>query len=322
MKKGIGTAIRGRIVFVLFVWLFPPAAGICAHLINPKIVLGNGGYSMERHYLGRDVLLEANGLYKSIDVEEFVVGVMAGVVATDYNVEALKTQAVLVRTNVLKEMEEKSTKDVSDLSYRYLTKEERKELWGRQNYEKNELRLEHAVIDTAGKVIRKDGELIMALYHEVSIGKTADASEIMDEDISYLKSVDSSRDVEARNYMNIYRYTWGELGKMLSDFTGENTDAISSLSIEESTENGFVKKVSIGEKIYTGQETADIFGLPSTNFYVENMEDGIRFVCLGKGNCLGVSQYGANILADKGEKMEDIILHYYGDVSLENYIHN
>ena len=61
------------------------------------------------------------------------------------------------------------------------------------------------------------------------------------------------------------------------------------------------------------------FGLSSTNFYVEEVEGGIRFVCLGKGNCLGVSLYGANRMASEGKDMEQIIKYYYKGVSIDAY---
>lgn len=222
--------------------------------------------------------------------------------------EALKVQAVLIRTNILKEMQEKNTGDAADLSYHYLTVEERIALWGERNYEKYERRMEEAVIQTAGKVIKQENALIMALYHEVSIGKTASAKEILGDDISYLQSVESSQDVEAKHYMNIVKLTWKELGK----------EKI-SVKVEESSENGFVKKLSVEGTTFTGEEAMQKFGLSSMNFYAEEVEDGVRFVCLGKGNCLGVSQYGANCMALKGKKMEEIIKYYYKDVSVVNY---
>ena len=58
------------------------------------------------------------------------------------------------------------------------------------------------------------------------------------------------------------------------------------------------------------------FSLASANFYVEEIDGGIRFVCLGKGSCLGVSQYGANRMALEGKKAEEIIKYYYKGVSL------
>lgn len=91
------------------------------------------------------------------------------------------------------------------------------------------------------------------------------------------------------------------------------------INIEESTENGFVKKLSVDGNLYSGEEAMERFALSSTNFYVEEIDGGIRFVCLGKGNCMGVSQYGANYLALNGNSMEDIIKYYYQGISLVDY---
>ncbi|MGN0154216.1 MAG: SpoIID/LytB domain-containing protein [Lachnospiraceae bacterium] len=288
-------------------------------LLNPEIQIGQGENSIENHRLGKEILLEMNGLYKSMDVEEYVVGVLAGTIPADYDMETLKVQAVLVRTNILKEMQEKNTKDAADLSYQYLTAEERKAIWGERNYDKYENRIESAVVQTAGKVLKKEDTLIMALYHEVSIGKTASAREILDEDISYLQSVESSQDVEAKHYMNIISYTWEEIKQLIQSGQDTQEETKLAVAIEESTENGFVKKLSVGGNTYTGQEAMDFFGLSSTNFYVEEIEGGVRFVCLGKGNCMGVSQYGANYMALNGKTMEEIIKYYYQGVTLTDY---
>lgn len=407
MKKKIKSGVKITVVFALIILLFPCVTCLLYHFVNPEFDIGKGGSRVENHYMGKDVMIEVSGLYKNIDVEEYVAGIMAGVISPEYNIEALKTQAVLVRTNVLKEMEEKKSNDDSDMSYEYLTKEDRETLWGRKKYDKYEVAIEKAVAETAGKVLRKEGSLIMAMYHEVSIGKTASASEILDEDISYLQSVDSSSDVEAKNYMNIYEFSYEDIRRLQEEYienvnstnpkdieaaemvdekkddeAGEDTvdekkddetgeDALDEkkdvkagedtvneekdtkigeevvnkekeieredndkkggknsekltgdkivVEVTESTENGFVKTAAVGADTYSGEEVQEMLGLVSTNYYVENIEDGVRIVCLGKGNCLGVSQYGANHMADKGSSMEEIIAHYYKDVNIEDY---
>lgn len=189
-------------------------------------------------------------------------------------------------------------------------------------------------------MVEQENSLIMALYHEVSIGKTASAKEILGEDISYLQSVESSQDVEAKHYMNIVSYTWQELKERNSgagekesqsggdvqkktekesDNNTETQDTAVDISVKESTENGFVKQFSVGGTTYTGDEAMKCFNLASTNFYVEGVEGGVRFICLGKGNCLGVSLYGANRMALEGKKMDEIIKYYYKGVSVVNY---
>ena len=354
--------MKKNIILLMMLTVIPYGLCITFSLFSDNIHIGQGDNRIESHLLNKSVLLEINGLYKSMDVEEYILGVLPGTIPADYDEEALKVQAILIRTNVLKEMEEKGTSDASDLSYEYLTVEERIALFGERNYERYEKRFENAVVETAGKVLRQEGSLIMALYHEVSIGKTMSAKEILGTDIAYLQSVDSNQDVEAKNYMNIVNYTWEEL-QMLSqkmqkeaveegnpgdatfgenatnqgeEITGQNGDATGNgkedttgesvvqtkIKIEESTENGYVTKVSVDENIYTGEELAKGFGLASANFYVEEIDGGIRFVCLGKGNGLGVSQYGANRMAMDGKNMEEIIKYYLQKVSIENYRDN
>lgn len=381
MKMKIKSGVKITVVFALIILLFPSVTCLLYHFVNPEFDIGKGGSRVENHYMGKDVMIEVSGLYKNIDVEEYVAGIMSGVISPEYNIEALKTQAVLIRTNVLKEMEEKKSNDDSDMSYEYLTKEDRETLWGRKKYDKYEAVIEKAVSNTAGKVLRKEGSLIMAMYHEVSIGKTASASEILDEDISYLQSADSSSDVEAKNYMNIYEFSYEDIRRLQEEYIenvnltsqkdieaaemvdekkdvkageevvneekdakigeevvnkekdieredndkkgGKNSEKLTGdkivVEVTESTENGFVKTAAVGADTYSGEEVREMLGLASTNYYVENIEDGVRIVCLGKGNCLGVSQYGANHMADKGSSMEEIIAHYYKDVNIEDY---
>ncbi len=283
-----------------------------------------GYMSVKDHLMGKRILLEINGLYKDMDVEEYVVGIMAGTSPADYNIEALKVQAILIRTNLLKEMEEKKTSDAKDLSYEYLTMEDRKALWGNRYYDENERRMEQAVSATAGQVIYYKDELIMALYHDVSIGKTLSAKEELGEDIPYLQSVESSQDVEAKNYMNIIELKQDDLKNIVAEYTEEKKDENAQedavkISLEESTENGYVKKVKINGIDYTGEEVMNLFGLSSVNYYIEEMDDGIRFVCLGKGHSMGVSLYGANYMAENGATSKEIIQYYYKDVRIEKY---
>ncbi len=341
------------ILFVVSILVIPFLLCLGFSLFSDNIRIGQGGNSLENKLMGKEVLIEMNGLYKSMDVEEYVLGILPGTIPADYDIETLKVQAILIRTNVLKEMQENNTSDAADLSYQYLTVEDRMALWGEKNYEKYADRFEQAVVATAGMVVKQEDSLIMALYHEVSIGKTASAKEILGEDISYLQSVESSQDVEAKHYMNLVTYTWqefrelagneGQIGEEASqeaqaedstkskeeDGDKQQTESGASaeetavqkipVSVEESTENGFVKKLSVNGTIYTGEEAMQKFSLTSANFYVEEIDDGIRFVCLGKGSCLGVSQYGANRMALEGKKAEAIIKYYYKGVSLKEF---
>lgn len=330
---------------ILSLVVIPCVLCIVACMVSPKLSIGQGERTIQNCRMGKDVLVELDGLYKKMDVEEYTLGILAGVIPPDYDMETLKMQAVLVRTNLLKEMEEQGTKDAEDLSFQYISVEERKQMWGDRKYDQYERQMERAVVDTAGEVLKKEGSLILACYHEVSIGKTASAKEILGEDISYLQSVESGWDVEAKHYMNLVNLTWEELGALTVDSKEKTTEQAEEqvestetakeekgteeittqsdasgkveIRITESTENGFVKKVQIAGREYTGEEVMNMLQLSSLNFYIEEQDDGVRFVCLGKGNNLGVSQYGANCMAKEGKTMEEILQYYYKDVSLQ-----
>ncbi len=327
--------MKKHIFFIVLIIGFPYLFCVIGGMFCERLQLGQGDNRIEHNHLGKDILIEINGLYKTMDVEEYVLGVLPGTISVDYDMEALKVQAILIRTNVLKEMEEKGSADALDLSYQYLSVEERRDLFGARNFERYSNKFERAVVETAGKVLRQEDTLIMAMYHEVSIGKTASATEVLGEEIAYLQSVDSSQDVEAKYYMNVVSYTWEQLQQLenkdneavinketeqVVETTKEEEQGKSQdIQVSEATENGFVKKLSVDGTIYTGEESVERYGLSSMNFYVEKMEDGVRFVCLGKGNCLGISQYGANWMALNGKNAEEIIDHYYKKVSIEDY---
>lgn len=302
--------MRKWILFLLSFIAIPYLVVFVASIFCGRVSIGGGIAGAKSLNSGKQILIEIDGLYKSMDVEEYIVGVLPGVVSADYDDTTLEVMAILIRTNIYKEMQEKKTEDASDISYHYMSVEERKDLFGERNYERKQRKIERAVENTAKKVIKKEDSLIMALYHEVSIGKTASAKEILGEDISYLQSVDSGRDVEAKNYMAIVKYSWEELSELMDD------DNQTTIVVDESTENGFVKQASVNGVSYSGEEMMERFRLPSTNFYVEDVGDGIRFVCLGRGDCLGVSVYGANRMALDGRNSDEIIHYYYQDVSV------
>lgn len=99
------------------------------------------------------VLVYMRGLYKEIPLEEYVIGVVAGKYSEQYEDKLLEALAISVRTDILKSIEQTQSNQGDILGFRYYTKEERKELWGADLYEKKEEKIESAVGKTAGQVI-------------------------------------------------------------------------------------------------------------------------------------------------------------------------
>lgn len=266
---------------------------------------------------GKVIRVEQEGEYQVYDLEEYLVGILAAQISPDYQLETIKAQAVIARTCLYKETEGYEQADAAALTQTYLTEEERKELWGEKRYDEYNKIMEQAVLDTLGQTIRYEGAYIDAMYHSVSIGRTVSALELCGNDVPYLQAVDSPQDVEAKDYMQVLLLTPEELGEKFG-VTLTMDNAAQALCVTQSTENGYVTELQVGEGSCTGEEAAKILGITSTNFYIEALPESgtVRIVVLGKGHGMGLSQYGANCLAKAGKTYDEILKYYYTGVTV------
>lgn len=261
---------------------------------------------------------------KEMDLEEFLPYMIAGEIDLEYEEETLKAQAVIARTNLMRELGGKKEAKLKELSLAYLTPEQFQEGLGKKAKEKIWYKLEKAVEETCGQTLRYQGEHIEALYHGISLGNTVSAEEVFGKARPYLISVTSSQDVEATDYMEVKGWSKEEALQLLQkkkkakNLTSETL--FSSIQITEKTEHGYVKQLKIGEETMTGEEWKEIFTLASANFYLEEQEGDIRMITLGKGHGIGLSQYGANCMAKEKYGYEEILEKYYPGTSLQKEI--
>ena len=290
-----------QVILILSLSILLP--GICTMLIT-------GRTSGNQKKMGVTVTLE-NG--EQIDGEDFVVGMAASELSYAREEEALKAWMIVCRTNFVKAVGDKKEVKEGDLSLDYISREELEQNNGRKAWLEINSRLEEASEETFGQVICYGNDLIDALYHPVSIGKTVSASEIYEVDVPYLISVDSSQDVESSDYMDVKIMSYKDCAAKLSDagYEENEDDCKNNLKIAKQTENGFVQKVKTKDNEWTGEEWKDIFDLNSTNFYLENYGDRLRIVTIGKGHSMGMSLYGANALAEKDLSAATILSYYY-----------
>lgn len=251
------------------------------------------------------------GTVEQIELEEYLVGVVAAEMPASFNSEAIKAQAILARTYALKKISkgEKLTDTVSTQAY--IDKTEMQKKWGNE-YSKYYNKIVSAVNSTKGQVVKYNGNYIEALYHSTSNGKTENAKEVWGQDIPYLKSVDSSWDKKTSAYLKIENKEFNMLMKVLGIDIDKNVD-IEILSRDES---GRVSKVKVEDKIYTGVEFRTLLNLRSTDFDITITDNGLEIITRGYGHGVGMSQYGANEMAQLGYNYKDIINHYYQNVKI------
>lgn len=279
----------------------------------------SGTEKRDRKQMSGIILEYENG--EKVDLEEFLPYAIAGEIDLDYEEETLKAQAVIARTNLMRQIGEKSEVKLSELNVSYLTPEKFESSFGEKAKEKMLYKLQKVVSNTYGETIQYENECIEALYHEVSMGTTVSAEEVFGKSRPYLIAVTSSQDVEAEDYMVVKEWKPEEVTSLLhSKNKGKSLTkdtVISALKIADKTSNGYVKQVGIGSETMTGDEWKTLFGLSSTNFYLEEYNGLLRIISLGKGHGIGMSQYGANRMALEKGDYKTILQTYYPGTTIE-----
>lgn len=273
------------------------------------------------------VFMTADNETEVMDMRDYIIGSVSAEVPASYNEEAIKAQALAAVT--FAEYRKKNAgeeniggADISDDSSRhqgYMSKEEMQEKWGDAfdiYYEK----IADCVDEVLGKVITYDGEPIMAAYHAISSGKTESAKNMWGKDIEYLRSVDSSWDKDSTRYSSEVVLTAQELAKKVSSI--ENADFNENeenwIKIKSVSDSGTVLEAEICGVEMTGMEIRNLLSLRSPSFDVEYNDGEFVFSVSGYGHGVGMSQNGANCMAQNGKTYEEIIAHYYPGTVIED----
>lgn len=262
---------------------------------------------------------------EEMELDKYLYGVVASEMPASFEVEALKAQSVVARTYTIYQIKNNSKHqdaDICDSSLccqAWITKENRFARWedGKEIMYWN--KIVGAVNDTKGKVIFYDNNPINAFFHSNSGGKTELAKNVWGKDYPYLNVVESLGEDAYTSYSFEHRFSKDNFVKVLKQKYSDiviDFNLPKVFKINSFTESGRVKEIQIGNKTLTGVEVRNIFGLKSANFTISIIEDDIIFTCLGHGHGVGLSQCGSDVLAKQGKNYEEIIKHYYKDVTI------
>ncbi|MYL62339.1 stage II sporulation protein D [Bacillus hwajinpoensis] len=261
----------------------------------------------------------------NIPIEDYVKGVVAAEMPSDFNMEALKAQALTARTFVVTKLKNPSanlpdqavvTDTIQDQVYK--DQAQLKKAWG-EEFDEKFARIEEAVQATSGQILTYEGNPIYASFFSTSNGYTENSEDYWENQAPYLRSVESPWDVDSPKYEDKATFTVAEFEQKLGVALSNNSIG----SIENLTEGKRVAEVSVGGKTFTGREIRDLLGLRSSDFTWERVGDTINVVTKGYGHGVGMSQYGANGMAEDGKAYADIVKHYYQGVAIsemENYV--
>ncbi len=279
-----------------------------------------------------EIYSEKNGVKEKLDFNDYLIGVIAANMPAGYHLESLKAQAVIIRTYALHNISLLAEEDPgkkkftsSELGLSYIDLNDMDQYWGSDEYLNYFTKLENSIYGTQGQVLTYNSELILPVFFYTGSGFTRSASEAWGIDIPYLISVSSKKDVTSIDYLKITEHDVGEIVQLINGYYDINIledEFFNSVKVASRDSVGYVTRVDLGKQTVSGEEFAKVIGINSNHFYIEDYEGMVRIICTGVGHGIGLSQYGANAMADDGYPYKEILAHYYPGTKLSEYKSN
>ena len=251
-----------------------------------------------------------------LDVEEYLKGVLNEEISAKWHPEAIKAQAVVARTYALYQKENRK-----DNPY-HMEATTTDQVYGGARREDE--RTNKAAKDTQGIVLTYEGKLAKVFYHSISGGITEDVTDVWGgEGNNYLKSIKCDFDKDAPNYQWETEIDAVDLEMLLSR-NGIKVDGILSIEPVSFTSSGRVSELQIrhknGIEKISGVNFRKIIGyetIRSTLFRIKEGEGSFIFYGKGSGHGVGLCQWGAKGMAEKGYSYIDILKYYYPGIEIK-----
>lgn len=291
----------------------------------------------ETDHLTIKVYLPDQQTVQEIPLGDYLIGVVAAEMPSDFDDEALKAQFVVARTYAVRRMQQFGARGGCAPEPRadicadprtgqaYISQEQYGAKHGAANASALWNRLGRLQGETSGQVLRYEGRLIDPLYHSVSGVRTENSGDYFTEQLPYLRAVDDRWGADSPKFKATLTRTPEQVAGAL-DKAGKpvTVPALSStvksgkvpFAVVEKTETGRVKTVQVLGMTLSGREVREALDLPSNNFTVSIRGGQIVFETIGNGHGVGMSQYGADGMARAGKAYREILLHYYPGVEL------
>ena len=120
----------------------------------------------------------------------------------------------------------------------------------------------------------------------------------------------------SEKYGFLYTYEAAQAALPEASLTGDPSTWFTNIRQEE---NGTVTTLAVGGVEVKGNQLRTILGLRSACFTISFDGDTVTFSVTGYGHGVGMSQYGANVLAADGMGYRDILAWYYTGTTVEVY---
>ncbi|QSB12275.1 stage II sporulation protein D [Lysinibacillus fusiformis] len=263
-----------------------------------------------------EIFIEVEGQEEKIPLETYITGVVAAEMPVSFKKEALKAQAIAARTYALKTTNYgKNTIAPTVAKQVFYDEEQRKANWA-SNFLGNEKKIVEAINETQGQVILYNNELITAMFHSTSNGKTESAYGYGGNEIPYLQSVASISDQTSPKFEAEQEWTLAQWNKLWPiQWQPSDFNRIQLFY----NDSGRVERLQLGNNVWTGREVRTLLGIPSTDFTIvfDTNKRKVQVKTQGYGHGVGMSQYGAEAMANEGKTAAEILHYYYQDIEIK-----
>lgn len=273
---------------------------------------------------------EADGIAE-IGWTDCLAGILAKEVPEDFGEEAMKAQAVVIRTQIYRELESSGDKI---LTLERMTLEEMKKQWGQEKALDYYNKYIRAVEQTDDTVLMYGDGYAWTPFHQSSSGMTRSAAEVMGtEEFPYVAVRECPDDKEADNEIQVFTFSYEEIQAACRDFLvaaddGEQAEkgyTFADFEIQEYDSAGYVSRLRIGDTLCTGDQFREALGLPSSCFSFSELREGkagsgIKITTAGNGHGLGMSLWTAEKMDEDGSTYEEILSFFFEGTKLRKDI--
>lgn len=270
---------------------------------------------------GRRIVINYKYSSKTVDINKFITMVLAERFSASCEIEVLKAESIMVRTDIYRLIGDNMSMDSDELGMKFLTENQMKNKWG-DKFEENYNLIADCVEATGSTVITYNDKLIEARYTTAANGTTLSGEKLLGDDYKYLAGADCGNDIESPDYLAVVTISNKDfIKKMKAEFSDiglSEENLFSKLQIISKEENGYVLKLQVGNVIMSGSVFCEILQINSPCMTFEAQDKGIKITTKGKGDGFGVSLYTADIMAKNGKNYSEILNYFYSGIEFIN----
>lgn len=256
-------------------------------------------------------------------VQEYLVGAAASEMPATWPEQALLAQMVASHSFVLYQKEHCEDPAAGWIGVAparmqgYLTPEVRAARWGEHAQEFEE-KLQALAAQVSHVLLLYDGRPAAACYHAISRGRTEASQNVWEQALPYLQGVDSPLDKNAEGFAQSVEFTPQQMADALSAQLGitPGGDAGNWFGETQWYDTGYVRSIEICGQSVAGVKLRQALGLRSNCFSISLSGGNIFVSTHGYGHGVGLSQWGARLMAEQGAGWQEILAHYFPETTI------